>query len=312
MEKGYNAGMLRFLKDFLAPPLPQRTRDKLREDAGVNSAGFDPWGLNVDTTERVMRAARWLYEIYFRVETHGIEHIPAGRCLLVPNHSGQLPLDGLFVALAAVLEAEPPRIVRGMVERWFPSLPFISTLFTRCGQVVGDPRNCVDLLNHDQTIMVFPEGVRGSGKTYWNRYQLQTFGTGFVRIALETGSPIVPVAVVGAEETYPSIYNVSWLARLAGIPYVPVTPFWPLLGPLGALPLPVKIELFFGEPILFEGDPDAPDAEIRGMVDQVKVEIQTMIDRAIQRRPGLKLLNALPGGRRTWTPPPKALTGPNA
>lgn len=286
--------MLQFLKDFLAPPLPRHVRERLREDAHVNSAGFDPWGLNLDTAEEALQVARCLYEIYFRVETHGIENIPAGRCLLVPNHGGQLPLDGLFVALAAVLEADPPRIVRGMVERWFPSLPFISTLFTRCGQVVGDPRNCVDLLRHEQTIMVFPEGVRGSGKTWWHRYELQRFGTGFVRIALETQSPIVPVAVVGAEEAYPSIYNIKWLAKLLGVPYVPVTPFWPLLGPLGALPLPVKVDLHFGEPILLEGDPDGPDAEVQAMVDRVKDAIRGLIEEGLSRRP---ILGALSGGQ---------------
>ncbi len=289
--------MLRFLKDFLAPPLSQRTREQLRKDARINSAGFDPWGLNLETAERALQSARWLYEIYFRVETHGTENIPAGRCLLVPNHSGQIPLDGMFVALAAILEAKPPRIVRGMVERWFPSLPFISTLFTRSGSVVGDPHNCIELLKREQTILVFPEGVGGSGKTYWNRYQLQRFGTGFVRIALETNSPIVPVAVVGAEETYPSIYNVAWLAKLLGLPVFPLTPFWPFLGPVGAIPLPVKVELYFGEPMHFEGDPDAPEEEVQGMVAQVKEKIQSMLDRGIAARSDLRMLNGLPGGR---------------
>jgi 1-acyl-sn-glycerol-3-phosphate acyltransferase len=296
--------MFRRLKDLLAPPLPERVRRRLREDAQVNSAGFDPWGLNLDTAERVLALGRWIYEVYFRVETHGIENIPAGRCMLVPNHGGQLPLDGFFVAMAAVLEADPPRMVRGMVERWFPSLPFISTLFTRCGQVVGDPHNCIELLKRDQTIMVFPEGVGGSGKTYWHRYSLQRFGTGFVRIALQTQCPIVPVAVVGAEEIYPSIYNAAWLAKLLGIPYVPVTPFWPALGPLGAVPIPMKIDLYFGEPILFEGDPDAPDSEIARRVDEVKARIQEMIDVGIGSRPELSALNALPGGRRAHVPPP--------
>jgi 1-acyl-sn-glycerol-3-phosphate acyltransferase len=289
--------MLRFIKDFLGPPISQRARERLREDARINSAGFDPWGLNLETLEQVLQACRWLYEIYFRVETHGISNVPAGRCMLVPNHSGQLPLDGMLVALAAVLEADPPRIVRGMVERWFPSLPFISTLFTRCGSVVGDPHNCIELLKRDQTILVFPEGVRGSGKTYWHRYELQAFGTGFMRIALQTGTPIVPVAVVGAEETYPSVYNVAWLAKLLGIPYVPVTPFWPLLGPLGAIPLPVKVDLHFGEPMLFEGDPDGAEDQIEEMVERVRTAIQSMLDRGVEARAGLRALNALPGGR---------------
>lgn len=288
--------MLDAIVNAVAPPLPEDVRQQLRESVELNSAGFDPWGLNLDTAERALRAVRWLYERYFRVRTFGIDRLPPrGRLMVVPNHSGTLPFDGLLIALALILEARPPRLVRGMVERWFPSLPFISTLFTRCGQTVGDPENCRDLLRREQTILVFPEGVRGTGKTYWRRYELQAFGTGFVRLALETRTPIVPVAVIGAEETYPSIYNVGWLAKLLKVPYVPITPFFPLLGPIGALPLPVQVDLRFGAPRLFEGDPDAPDAEIQAKVDEVKAEIQRLIDEGLAARPGLAALGALPG-----------------
>lgn len=288
--------MLDAIVNAVAPPLPEDVRQQLRESVELNSAGFDPWGLNLDTAERALRAVRWLYERYFRVRTFGIDRLPPrGRLMVVPNHSGTLPFDGLLIALALILEARPPRLVRGMVERWFPSLPFISTLFTRCGQTVGDPENCRDLLRREQTILVFPEGVRGTGKTYWRRYELQAFGTGFVRLALETRTPIVPVAVIGAEETYPSIYNVGWLAKLLKVPYVPITPFFPLLGPIGALPLPVQVDLRFGAPRLIEGDPDAPDAEIQAKVDEVKAEIQRLIDEGLAARPGLAALGALPG-----------------
>jgi 1-acyl-sn-glycerol-3-phosphate acyltransferase len=284
-------GALKHVRDQVAPRLPDHVRAGLRRGAGVNSAGFDPWGLNPDTAEEALRWGAWIYRHYFRVEARGIEKVPAGRVLIVPNHSGQLPFDGFFVAMAMALEADPPRLVRGMVERWFPALPFISTLFTRCGQVVGDPENCKELLRRDQAIMVFPEGVGGSGKVWWKRYQLQQFGTGFVRLALETGAPIVPVGVVGAEETYPSVYNWEWLARRMGTPYVPITPFFPLLGPLGMVPLPVKVQLFFGEPIQLEGDPDAPDEEIQGSVDQVKTAIRGLIEQGLEERPMLRALD---------------------
>lgn len=284
--------MLSALKRFLYRPIEPELRRELRTvNTTINSAGFDPWGLHLETAQEALSWCRWLYESYFRVRTHGLERLPAGRVMLVPNHSGQLPIDGLLIALAMVLEARPPRVVRGMVERWFPSLPFISTLFVRCGQVVGDPRNCLDLLERDQTILVFPEGVRGTGKTYWHRYELQRFGTGFLRIALQTNTPIVPVAVVGAEETYPAVYNAAWLARLMKVPYVPVTPFFPLLGPLGALPLPVQIDLHFGEPLRFEGDPDMPDAEVEEMVGEVKGEIQRMLHDGVAGRPLLRWLD---------------------
>lgn len=289
--------MLARIIDAVSPPLGEEAREQLREAARVNSAGYDPYGLNVEVAERVMRSVRWVYERYFRASAHDIDRVPSGRVMLVPNHCCQLPLDGLMVALAMVLEAHPPRIVRGMVERWFPSLPFISTLFTRCGQTVGDPRNCVRLLEQDQAILVFPEGVRGSGKTYWHRYQLQGFGTGFVRIALQTKTPIVPVGIVGPEEIYPSLYDAAWLARLLKIPYVPVTLTWPWLGPLGAIPFPVKVDVYFGEPLRFDLDPDAPEHEVQALVEIVKEKIQAMLDEGVARRPGLRLLSYLPGGR---------------
>ena len=287
--------MLDFLSRFGRSPLTKEQREQLRASAPVNSAGYDPWGLNHETTERTLRYSRWLYEDYFRVETVGAENIPAGRVLLVPNHSGQLPIDGILIAMAMLLEANPPRIVRGMVERWFPTIPFIGTLFIRCGQVVGDPENCVELLRREQAIMVFPEGTRGSGKTWWHRYKLQSFGTGFLRIALQTRSPIVPVAVIGGEETYPAIHNAAFLARLMGVPYFPVTPFFPLLGPVGMLPLPVRIQIRFGSPLRFMGDWDAPDDEIAEMVATVRDAVQEQLDAGLADRPRLRSLTAIAG-----------------
>ncbi len=286
--------MFRRLADRIAPPLSGDLRHRIRANAHVNSAGFDPWGLHLDTAEETVRWARLLYD-YFQVRTTGIERVPSGRVLIVPNHSGQLPVDGLLVGLAMLLEADPPRIVRGMVERWFPTLPYVSKLFTRCGQVVGDPANCRALLEDDQSIMVFPEGVRGSGKTIFKRYQLQRFGTGFVRLALECRAPIVPVAIIGAEETYPSIWDGRAIAKRLGMPYFPVTPFWPLLGPLGAIPLPVQIDLIFGEPIHLEGDPEEPDRLVYEKVGHVQRTMQAMIDSALDNRPDLQRLSSLPG-----------------
>ena len=283
--------LMRLIKRLPYPRFSEERMAKLRAASKVNSAGFDPWGLHLETAERTVGIASWAYRHYFKVRVHGIEKVPAGRVLLVPNHGGQLPLDGFFVGLAMVLDAPEPRVVRGMVERWFPTLPFVSTLFTRCGQVVGDPENCVALLEQNQSILVFPEGTGGSGKTWWHRYRLQRFGTGFLRIALQTGAPIVPVAVIGAEETYPAVYNAKGLARLMGAPYAPITPFFPLLGPLGAIPLPVQVDLHFGDPIVPTGDPDAPDSAIQGQVDHVRDTLQALIDAGLDARPDLKKLD---------------------
>jgi 1-acyl-sn-glycerol-3-phosphate acyltransferase len=250
----------------------------------LNSAGMDDWGLDPQTLQAGLAAFRWIYRDYFRVETVGIENVPQGRVLLIANHGGQLPWDGILIGMSMLLDAKPARVARGMLERWFPSLPFLSTFFVRVGQMVGDQNNCRDLLLKDQCVLVFPEGVRGSGKVFHKRYQLQRFGTGFVRLALETKTPIVPVAVIGSEEMYPAIFHLQKLAKWMRVPYVPVTPLFPLLGPVGALPLPAKVTLRYGKPILLEGDPDAPESVIQGMVDQVKTALKGEIQEGLKRR----------------------------
>jgi 1-acyl-sn-glycerol-3-phosphate acyltransferase len=250
----------------------------------INSAGYDEWGLDPETIKVALSATRWLYRDYFRVETVGIENVPAGRVLVIANHGGQLPIDAAVVAMSLLLEAMPARIARGMVERWAPSLPFVSTFFARCGQVTGDQRTCRDMLEREQCVMVFPEGTGGSGKTIFHRYELQRFGTGFVRLALETRSPIVPVAVIGAEETYPSLYDFKWLAKKFRAPYIPVTPFFPFLGPLGMIPLPCRITLRYGKPIFFDANPDVSDAEVERMVETVKDSMRHEIQAGLKKR----------------------------
>lgn len=252
----------------------------------VNSAGFDDWGLDPRTLKASAIPAEWLYRKYFRVEPVNIDRIPEGRALLVANHGGQVPLDGMLISLSVLLDGKPPRIARGMVERWFPSLPFISTWFMRCGGMVGDTRNCRLLLGRDECVLVFPEGVKGSGKSIHERYQLQRFGTGFLRLALEAKAPIVPVAVIGCEEAYPGIYNLKSLAKLVGAPYLPVTPFFPLLGPLGMLPLPTKVTIRYGEPLRFDVDPDAPDGEILPLVERVRAALNDELQTGLAERGG--------------------------
>ena len=253
----------------------------------LNEFGYDPWGMNPKVAVRTLAVTRWLFRRYFRAETHGIENLPEGRMLMIANHGGQLPFDGLLVATAAILDADPPRVTRAMVERWVPSLPWVSSFFVRCGQIVGNREDCRKLLENDECVLVFPEGVRGSGKTIWHRYELQKFGLGFMRLALETGSPIVPVGVVGAEEAIPSVYDWRTLARLVGAPYAPVPATLPLLGPLSFVPLPTKILLNFGEPLYFDGDADASDAEVSDKVERVKEALAAQIELGLQRRKGV-------------------------
>jgi 1-acyl-sn-glycerol-3-phosphate acyltransferase len=226
-----------------------------------------------------MTACAFLNKKYFSTEVFSAENIPAGRVLLISNHSGQLPLDGAMLGLSMVLEAEPPRVARAMVEKWAPTLPFVAPFFARIGQVVGTPENCKRLLAAGETIMVFPEGVRGLNKTFDKKYQLQEFGTGFMRIALETQTPILPVAVIGAEEQAPAFFDFKAAAKLIGFPALPITvvPF----------PLPVKYHLWFGAPLRFSGSPDDDDMELERKVREVKGQIQALIEKGLQDRKGI-------------------------
>lgn len=273
------------VRSAIAALAPPELNDRLREALPpLNSAGFDPWGLHPGTVKAAASALSPLYKHYFRVETVGIEKVPLGKCLLIGNHGGQVPIDGLMVALSMLLEGQPPRIVRAMVERWIPMVPWISSFFIRVGEIIGHPKNCRELLNAGHTVLVFPEGTRGSGKLYKHAYKLQRFGTGFARLALETGAPVVPVAVIGTEEAYPGIMNLKPLAKLIGAPYFPITPFFPLFGPLGALPLPSKITIRFGDPIQLEGSADAPESEVQRQVERVKTALQAEINEGLKLR----------------------------
>jgi len=246
--------------------------------APQNEYGVDPFGLELDFAKAAIAPVLWLYRNYFRVETHGIEQVPQGRVMLISNHSGQLPLDGAMIAMSLLLEAEPPRVVRAMVEKWAPTLPFVAPFFARIGQVVGTPENCRRLLAAGETIMVFPEGTRGLNKTYDKRYRLQEFGSGFMRIAVETQTPVLPVAVIGAEEQAPALFDFKQVAKILGFPALPITPT------LVPLPLPVKYRLWFGEPMRFSGSAHDDDAELERKVSEVKRAIETLLKRGLKSR----------------------------
>lgn len=246
-----------------------------------NEFGFDEFGLSRESFRGAARVARWLYRNYFRASAFGIEHIPAsGRVLFVANHAGQLPFDGLVIGAACFLEPPQPRLVRSMVEYFVPTVPFASYLLARWGQITGTPENCRRLLAAEEAVLVFPEGARGISKNFSKRYQLAEFGTGFMRLALEMEAPIVPIAVIGAEEQAPAI-NVKPLARLLRSPSFPVVPYPPFL-PL--VPLPVKYRLYFGEPIKLTGDPDDDDDVLVEQVRIVKHRIQSMIQLGLRER----------------------------
>lgn len=250
--------------------------------ASATGAGVDPFGLDPAWAKYAVGVAAFFHRFYFRTEVHGIAHIPPGRVLLVANHSGQIPLDGMMIGASLFLDAEPPRIMRSMVEKWTQTLPFVSTFFSRVGQVVGVPENARRLLDLGAAILVFPEGSRGISKAFSERYQLRDFGLGFMRLALETNTPVVPVAVIGAEEQYISLGSLESLARAFGMPSFPLIP--QMLLPGGQMPLPTRYRLYFGESMMFRGDPDDDDAVIEEKVARVKAKIQLMLNRGLKER----------------------------
>jgi 1-acyl-sn-glycerol-3-phosphate acyltransferase len=258
------------------------SRHLARVPLALGPTGVDAFGLDPQWARFIFATVALLYRHYFRAEVHGVERVPEGRVLLVANHSGQVPIDGAMIAAAMFLEAEPPRLVRAMVEKWALGLPFVSLIFTRIGQVVGVPENATRLLDQGEALLVFPEGMRGVTKTFDRRYQLTDFGLGFMRLAIETGTPIVPIAVVGGEEQYISVAKADRLAKLLRVPAFPIIP--QLLVPGGQLPLPTKYRLWFGEPMRFSGDPDDDDAVIEEKVWLVRQTIQSMVNHALKER----------------------------
>jgi 1-acyl-sn-glycerol-3-phosphate acyltransferase len=285
----------RALGDLLGGLVPLSVRrlqaqidERLRKlPTPLNEYGFDAFGMSPEFLRSQALSAALLYRHYFRVETFDIDRIPAGRVLLVSNHAGQLPFDASMLAMALLLEADPPRVARGMGEYFIPRVPFLSVAAARGGALVGTPRNCTAMLERGEVVMVFPEGVRGMNKAFSKRYELQRFGLGFMRLALETDTPIVPVGIVGSEEQQPGFANLKRLGRALGLPALPITLTFPWLGPLGLLPLPVKYRIYFGEPLAFEGDPSEEDAVIEKKVEAVKAAIQQLLDRGVAERAGV-------------------------
>ncbi len=281
--------------DLLGALLPLSARELEREidermrksPTELNDFGFDPYGFHPDSARRVALVAALLYRHYFRVETHDSDRVPTGRVFLVANHAGQLPFDAAMLCLAMLLEAEPPRVVRSMGEHWIPQIPWLGVWLARGGALVGTPANCISMLEAGECVLVHPEGVRGMNKVFSERYRLQRFGLGFMRLALETETPIVPVGIVGSEEQQPAFANLSQLGRLLGLPAFPIKATFPWLGPLGLWPLPVRYRIHFGEPLEFRGDASEEDDAVSEKVEVVKRSISALLERGRHERKGV-------------------------
>jgi 1-acyl-sn-glycerol-3-phosphate acyltransferase len=277
----------------LRSALPRDAREALAAAARRLRGDYreDEWGFDEDFVTALEPFTRFMYSHWWRVNATGAERVPThGPALIVANHAGILPWDALMMSTALLDEHPLPRNPRFLVLNWAFELPFVSVAIRKVGGVPASPYNALRLLEQGHVVMVFPEGVKGAGKPFRERYRLQRFGRGgFVELAMRAGAPIVPCAVVGSEEIYPKLGEAPLLARLLRAPYIPITPTFPWLGPLGAVPLPSRWRIEFGEPVdLSSYGPEA--IADRGLVleiaDAVREQVQAMVYEGLVRREG--------------------------
>ena len=247
-------------------------------------APYDRYGFSPETAKRSFPIFLALYRYYFRVVSEGHANVPMeGPAILVANHGGLLPFDAAMGVIDIAVHSDPPRLVRAIVDRWAGALPWVNIFYARVGQVIGTRKNFADLLNDGQLVLVFPEGMDGARKTITQRYRVQNFRVGFIEQSLRERAPIVPVAFVGSDDQTPILYNIKPLAKRLGLPIVPITPTFPLLGPLGLLPYPVSYKIVYGEPLNFHerfGPEGADDPRlVRYLANQVRRSVQLLLDK---------------------------------
>jgi 1-acyl-sn-glycerol-3-phosphate acyltransferase len=252
-------------------------------DHEVDELGFDP-EFNTDV---FMPLFRPLYQSWFRVQMRGLEHVPAsGAALVVANHSGVLPFDALMLQAGLFDEHPRHRVLRVLSADLVYEVPFLSDLARRSGHIRADPELAERVLRAGHLVGVFPEGFKGIGKPFRERYKLQRFGRGgFAVTARRAGVPIIPCAIVGAEEIYPMIGNSRLAARLLRLPYFPLTPLFPWLGPLGAIPLPSNWIIEFCPPVPTDAtNGSRPDRAVTALADSVREIIQAKLDELVAER----------------------------
>ena len=239
--------------------------------------GEDPWGLNLNKARKTLEFVWPLYKNYFQVRVFGQENVKDEPYMVTSNHSGQIAIDGMLISTAFVTEIDPARILRSMVERFFTALPWVGTLAAEGGAVLGDRQNCLNLLSRGQSVLVFPEGVRGVAKSTFDYYKLQRFTRGFFRMSLTAQTKVLPVAVVGAEEIFPWVYQAKGVAKLLGLPALPLSPLY--------FPLPSPIDIIIGEPYTMPDiSPEAPDKEIDIHINNIRTQIRHMTNEGLKNR----------------------------
>lgn len=261
------------------PPRAHTAHIRIR-DAGH---GYDVFGMHPRAVAKVRARMSWIYQHYFRVRSYGAHNIPAsGPAILAANHSGTLPIDGMMLYLDVIEHTEPTRVPRAVVDRFVPRLPFIGTMFARAGVVCGTRSNFHRLLDDGELLMVFPEGTPGVSKRFRDRYRLQPWRVGHVELAIRHRAPIIPIAIIGAEEQWPTLLRIDGI-HLFGVPHLPV--------PATPVPLPVRYHIHYGAPIdVHEGlspeaadDPDITSA----IAARIAASVQSLIERGLAQRTGI-------------------------
>lgn len=262
-----------------APQEPARRdaiRTRLAQARALEREPPERWGFRLDTAARLFRVTAALHRRWFRTQCFGLEHLPAGPVLLVANHgSHALAWDGAGIVTACLLDADPPRLVHGMADHRLMDVPLLGRCARRIGAVDGTRAACIRLLRAGAAVLTFPEGTRALDRGFRRRYQLAAFGHGFLHVALATGAPVVPVAVIGAEEEAPLLANPRWLRRLLRAPVAPLTATI-------VVPLPVRYRIHFGAPLRFAGP--ATPARVARHVEQVRTALQQLVRHGLATR----------------------------
>lgn len=237
----------------------------------------DPWGLDLEKTRETIKYLWPLYHNYFKVRVFGQENVQDCPYLVTSNHSGQIAIDGMLTSIAFAFDVQPPRVLRAMVERFFTSIPWVNMISAQSGAVLGDRHNCRALLKKGESILVYPEGVAGVAKSTSEYYQLQKFTRGFFRMSLESQVEVLPVAVIGAEEIFPYVYQAKGIAKRLRLPALPLSPCY--------VPLPSPVDIYIGQPYpIPDLSPDAPNKDIEEHIQNIRIQIKQLIDEGLKKR----------------------------
>jgi 1-acyl-sn-glycerol-3-phosphate acyltransferase len=262
----------------LSPEDAQKISDVFTELRRDYKDYKDPWGFNLDLCEKTLRKLLPLYRSYFKVRVFGAENVKDHNYIVASNHTGQLPIDAALITMAFAMDISPPRVLRPMVERFMAQLPFIGDFGAQTGAILGDRANCEFLIDNGESILVFPEGVKGISKNTPDFYKLKSFSYGFYRIALQKKTPILPVCVIGAEEMFPFVFHNRKLAEFLHVPALPLS--------LNFLPLPSPIDIYIGAeiPIPAHLNEQATEKEIKENVYHVENSIKKLMIQGLKNR----------------------------